>query len=500
MQKKEKEEQAKLTKQIQEIEAKIQFEEREKQTLLGQKQEELNIKKKSIEQLTQTNQRLQTELENLRLQIGTDDKMNVTDKNEIQERNARFENEKRKRQDPLEQRLKVKQKELQNSLAILDKYKKEKDQLQKELDGKVDLIQINSLHDEIKSYNIQIETLSKEMKYFKQIEKEHSQCLIKDQAIQNEIESMKAKIKELNLENKLQLKSKRDSKSIISIFHSYKEDEMKKQEEQEQEREQNLKEFWNENQDKLYEHTYEDSVNKSTKVTKKKKVYSFNVNTKQAEINKRMKSKYEIAKQINNKNIMLNSKVGSKDNQLILPPIQTKSLFSKNEKDVLLNVLPEKEIKKYEKRFESLDNATNNLVRKFHFEEKKLIKENQDLESRVELTEMQLKENEQKNKLLKNQIEEYKKEMELLDEKLKELNDMLTLQKEKIKEKDNENKTLVIKLQELQFQYEPKKVEEEEEEGGAEEEGEEEEDGEEGENEDEEGVAGGANNIEVLPE
>ena len=267
MQKKEKEEQAKLTKQIQEIEAKIQFEEREKQTLLGQKQEELNIKKKSIEQLTQTNQRLQTELENLRLQIGTDDKMNVTDKNEIQERNARFENEKRKRQDPLEQRLKVKQKELQNSLAILDKYKKEKDQLQKELDGKVDLIQINSLHDEIKSYNIQIETLSKEMKYFKQIEKEHSQCLIKDQAIQNEIESMKAKIKELNLENKLQLKSKRDSKSIISIFHSYKEDEMKKQEEQEQEREQNLKEFWNENQDKLYEHTYEDPVNKLTKVS-----------------------------------------------------------------------------------------------------------------------------------------------------------------------------------------------------------------------------------------
>ena len=227
MQKKEKEEQAKLTKQIQEIEAKIQFEEREKQTLLGQKQEELNIKKKSIEQLTQTNQRLQTELENLRLQIGTDDKMNVTDKNEIQERNARFENEKRKRQDPLEQRLKVKQKELQNSLAILDKYKKEKDQLQKELDGKVDLIQINSLHDEIKSYNLQIETLSKEMKYLKQIEKEHSQCLIKDQAIQNEIESMKAKIKELNLENKLQLKSKRDSNSIISIFHSYKEDEMK---------------------------------------------------------------------------------------------------------------------------------------------------------------------------------------------------------------------------------------------------------------------------------
>ena len=44
----------------------------------------------------------------------------------------------------------------------------------------------------------------------------------------------------------------------------------------------------------------------------------------------------------------------------------------------------------------------------FHFEEKKLIKENQDLESRVELTEMQLKENEQKNKLLKNQIEEKK--------------------------------------------------------------------------------------------
>ena len=311
---------------------------------------------------------------------------------------------------------------------------------------------------------------------------------------------MTAKIKELNIQNKSQLKSKRDSNSIMSIFHTYKEDEMKKQEEQEQEREQNLKEFWNENQDKLYEHNYDDSLNKSTKTNKKKKVYTFNVNTKQAEINKRMKSKYEIAKQINNSNIMLKSKVNSKDNQLILPPIQTKSLFSKNEKDVLLNVLPEKEIKKYEKRFESLDNATNNLVRKFHFEEKKLNKENQDLASRVELSEMQLKENEQKNKVLKNQLEEYKKEIELLDEKLKELNDMLTLQKEKIKEKDNENKMLVIKLQELQFQYEPKKEEEEEEEEKeGEEEGEEEEENEQNE-EEEEGEAGGANNIAVLPE
>ena len=112
---KEMEEQMKLIKQIKEIEKTIHFEENEQKRIVDKKKEEIVIRTQSIEQLTQTNQLLQTELENLRLQIGTDDKMNIADKHELQDKNAKFENEKRQRQDPLEQKLKDKEIELQNN-------------------------------------------------------------------------------------------------------------------------------------------------------------------------------------------------------------------------------------------------------------------------------------------------------------------------------------------------------------------------------------------------
>ena len=87
---KEMEEQMKLIKQIKEIEKTIHFEENEQKRIVDKKKEEIVIRTQSIEQLTQTNQLLQTELENLRLQIGTDDKMNIADKHELQDKNAKF--------------------------------------------------------------------------------------------------------------------------------------------------------------------------------------------------------------------------------------------------------------------------------------------------------------------------------------------------------------------------------------------------------------------------
>ena len=54
------------------------------------------------------------------------------------------------------------------------------------------------------------------------------------------------------------------------------------------------------------------------------------------------------------------------------------SLFNKNEKKILMNVLPEKEIEKFEKRYDALNNAKNNLKRKFILETKSLDKENKD--------------------------------------------------------------------------------------------------------------------------
>ena len=68
-----------------------------------------------------------------------------------------------------EQDRKVEEAKRLEQMNAEEKAKYELGELQKELDVKVYLIQINSLHDEIKNSNLQIETLSKEIKYLKQI-------------------------------------------------------------------------------------------------------------------------------------------------------------------------------------------------------------------------------------------------------------------------------------------------------------------------------------------
>ena len=155
--------------------------------------------------------------------------------------------------------------------------------------------------------------------------------------------------------------------------------------------------------------------------------------------------KKKIAEEIRNENL----KIG-KSNEL-LPKIP---LFNQNEKKILLNILPEKEIEKFEKRYECIDNAKNNLKRKYALETKLLNKENKDLENKYEISLLQLKENEQKNKNLLIQINEQKKEVFSLQKKLEQCIKVLEDQKNKVRLKDEENKILVKELTDLQLNYE----------------------------------------------
>ena len=119
-----------------------------------------------------------------------------------------------------------------------------------------------------------------------------------------------------------------------------------------------------------------------------------------------------------------------------------------------MNILPEKEIEKFEKRFECIDNAKNNLKRKYLIETKLLNKENKILENKYENSILQLKENEQKNKSLFIQLNEQKKEVSNLQKKLEQCIKSLEEQKNKVKQKDEENKILIKELEELQKSYE----------------------------------------------
>ena len=213
--------------------------------------------------------------------------------------------------------------------------------------------------------------------------------------------------------------------------------------------------------------------------------------------NKKTKAR-KYAEKVRYKNMEIN------DNNTELPKIP---LFNQNEKKILLGVLPEKELNKYEKRYEYIEKEKNNLFRRFALENKQLQKDNEIYAKKFEYNSNQLNEGEKKNSILKSQLVEQQKEIVRLTDKLAQMKENLIKKKLEVKQKDEENKKLVAKIQKLQkFSQENNNGDEEEgeegeaegeegegEEGEAEgeaegEEGEAEADGEEGEAEGEEGV------------
>ena len=140
------------------------------------------------------------------LQVEIQEKL---DKMEFKEKNDIFENEKKKRYAPLEQLLKVKEKELQNSIDIVKTYKKEKEQLQQIIEDKVDMVEINSLNDQIKLAQEKIYDLEKEQKYLLKVKEEHKKCAFEQNKIQKEIDELKKQINELKQPNKEKAKTER---------------------------------------------------------------------------------------------------------------------------------------------------------------------------------------------------------------------------------------------------------------------------------------------------
>ena len=304
------------------------------------------------------------------------------------------------------------------------------------------MVQINSLNDQIKLAQEKIYDLEKEQKYLLKVKEEHKKCAFEQNKIQKEIDELKKQINELKQQNKEKAKTERIHLSMQTsqIMKDNININKKSPEEKELQIKNSLDEFWSKNKDKLMEsddenNTNENNNNNNLNDMKKKEDKKENI----------LNIKKKIAEEIRNENL----KIG-KSNEL-LPKIP---LFNQNEKKILLNILPEKEIEKFEKRYECIDNAKNNLKRKYALETKLLNKENKDLENKYEISLLQLKENEQKNKNLLIQINEQKKEVFSLQKKLEQCIKVLEDQKNKVRLKDEENKILVKELTDLQLNYE----------------------------------------------
>ena len=432
-----------LLQKIKESEEKLKLEQEQRKNLIEMKKKEIERKEKTIKQMTQTNQKLQSEFEILQVEI-----QEKLDKMEYKEKNDIFENEKKKRYAPLEQLLKVKEKEIQNSIEIVKNYKKEKEQLQQIIEDNIDLIQINSLNDQIKIAQEKIYDLEKEQKYLLKVKEEHKKCSIEQNKIQKEINDLKKNINELRQQNKEKAKTERihlsmKTSQIIKDLGNFKK---KSPEEKELQIKNSLDEFWSKNKDKLMESEEEDNNNNSIDNFNNSNNNINNISKKNEDNKKNniLNIKRKLDEEIRNENYRLGKSYE-------LPKLH---LFNQNEKKILLNVLPEKEIEKFEKRYECIDNAKNNLKRKYALETKLLNKENKILENKYENSILQLKENEQKNKSLFIQLNEQKKEVSNLQKKLEQHIKSLEEQKNKVKQKDEENKMLIKELQDLQMNYE----------------------------------------------
>ena len=134
-----------LLTQIQEAELKLKFAQEQRTKLVTIKKQEIAKKDDTIEQMKVTNEQLQKELDILQTQV-----QESLDSMEYKEKNELFEKEKKKREEPLKQLLKVKEKQLSEIVQVNNKYKKEKEEIQKELEQKFNIEQINKLTSEIK--------------------------------------------------------------------------------------------------------------------------------------------------------------------------------------------------------------------------------------------------------------------------------------------------------------------------------------------------------------
>ena len=435
------EKQTRLLKQIQENDELLKFTLDERKKLLSQKNKEIEKKEKLIQQMEETNQNLQSELEILQVQIQG--KLN---KEEINKKNEQLQKEKKTRLDPLISLLESEKNNLKEILTEINNYKIQIKKLRDKIDERVDLEELNSLTDEIKISSMKNEHLIEEIQYLEKVQNEHIKCGIIQNKLEKEIKDLENLIsnqKKNNRKNAMMIS--KEGSNIIQMKI-----EGKSKEQVDEEIQKSLNEFWDDNKEKLVEcqdlndDTIEKFNNNKINNNKKKNISNEEINkiNKEIQRNKNLKAQRNLVERIRN------DKIKSKDE---LPKI---CLFNSQEKKILLNVLPEKEIEKYEKRFECIDNAKNNLQRKFNLETKELEKQTVDLRKRFEYSKLQIKQNEQTNKLLLSENNVQKREIIELKNKVLNCIKKLEEQKKNLQDKEDENKAISKRLQEIQMKYE----------------------------------------------
>jgi hypothetical protein len=309
------------------------------------------------------------------------------------------------RDNPLEIIIKMKEKEIKNTVQLMEVLRKNNEQLNKNLDNYTNVTFITDLQNKL---NLK--------------EKENQELLI-------EIKTLNRGLEEHKRCGKIKKETDEDYKNL--------KDELRKQKDSNRDLQQKLKE-------EVVKHikTKDSYINYKREIDDTKRHKNININDPDA------------LKKLNT-NIELDRKKVSNLNHD--PNIQSIYDEEKPKEKKNLNrsldhgkkVFSKDDIDNYEKKIETLERSKLSTENKLKADIKQLSKKIQLLEDQVEYISNQYKESEQKNKILHYQGNEYKNEKKVYQRKINELqsnNDRLT---NSLKEREQENNILTGQLKDI---------------------------------------------------
>jgi hypothetical protein len=297
-----------------------------------------------------------------------------------------------------------------------------------------------------------MEELEKLIEELEPIRLAHEKCEQEKARIKNEIYNLQKNMEEIKKANrKKYLKETKDKRMVIKInnmsqlFKNLDEEQIKTLKEQLNQKK--IDKYWKKNvgDESSNDNNVEKKEDDKKKIFKKLKFMSkkyLEIVQKKQNFNKKMEYAKNVRNNSHKKEIEIN---GLYRTDLPIIP-----LFDQNKKKALLNIIPEKEIQKYEKRYEYINNEKDNLIRKYNMETKQLKTEENILSRNSESFSGQLNDSKNESILLDIKISEQEKQLVELKNKLSKLKDYLQKTKNKVSNIEKENGELLNELHRLQ--------------------------------------------------
>jgi len=453
-----------LILKLKEFEEKLKFEKEDKRKQIELKNKEIEEKDKLIFSIGGKNRKLLAELEELKKEV--DDKLDKIGMKQLAEKEKEIQ--KKKKEQPYEQVLKVKEKELKNALNLLDIIKKDKDNLQKNLEDNADAKKVRALEDRLKEEENKYHQLEIEVKLSKSLRDEHNKCEQIRENYEKEKRNLLSEIKYYKDKTKEITQKMKEEEERSNKMHNYLANMNNPNPNSNEEnsnnnsnslnlpninnfsgkrasnnnlarsKEINLEKYW-----KLL-----DSADKNSQYYTDGRLLEKSPPGKESSKNNKYINKFDNKKNFSDRqkfSVSLSHKTFKVDNEE-----NAQKLFGMEEKEILLKILPSNEVEKLEKKFEMVQKNKIALEKKFQLDTKLHTKKITELEERLEYTNLHNKELEQRNKILGYQINEHKNENKIVSRKFNELTSNISATKLNLKQKEEENKMLVLKIQEMQ--------------------------------------------------